>query len=373
MRTVSIQLVNALYDPQSAMPIDKIFYDNAILDIELDGISSQVYFLLKQQGRLDQTPSFFQARLKETYERGLYQNLFIKNQTDLILKEFEDEKLDVIALKGVYFAEKYFGHIGARTTSDIDLLIRLEDLKKAIDTVKSLGFLMEAEVIPGYFHCSLSKKLPYSKIPLVVELHWSLIKEHTSRFAAEDIWNNSTSVGQFSHIKELSSQHTFYMILLHGWRHNLNSLKYFLDIIQVINKMNDEIDYRILLKLAKSHQTLKRITRTLSIVYQQFPHLDNVKRFPNKRAAISWEFRSSKGLKQLIKFIDYKFFSFDMGKHSLIELFRWIWPSKMDAYAQSGEDFHGLSVFKLYPLLYKKRFTKLIEARHLKSKKGSNR
>ncbi|WHY89108.1 nucleotidyltransferase family protein [Neobacillus novalis] len=368
-----MELVKALYDPQSALPNDKKYYENAILGIELDGISSQVYFLLKEQGRLDQTPSFFQARLKETYEKGLYQNLFIKNQMNLILKEFEDERLDVIALKGVNFAEKYFGHIGARITSDIDLLIRLEDLEKAIDIAKSLGFLLEKEVIPGYFHCSLSKELPHSKIPLVVELHWSLIKEHTSKFSAEDIWNKSTLVGQFSYIKELSPQHTFYMILLHGWRHNLDSLKYFLDIIQVIYQMDDEHDYEILLKLAKSHQTLKRITRTLSIVYQQFPYLDHVKKFPNKRATISWEFSSSKGLKQLIKFIDYKFFSFDMAKHSLIELFRWIWPSKMDAYSQSGEDYQGPSVFKLYPLLYKKRFTKLIEARRLKSLRSGNR
>ncbi|WP_207627600.1 MULTISPECIES: nucleotidyltransferase family protein [Bacillaceae] len=368
-----MELVKAIYDPKSLMPTDKKFYENTIQDIELDGISSQIYFLLKEQGRLEQTPSFFQARLKETYERGLYQNLFIKNQTNQILKKFEDERLDVIALKGVYFADKYFGHIGARTTSDIDLLIRLEDLEKAIDTVKSLGYLMEKEVIPGYFHCSLWKELPHSKIPLVVELHWSLIKEKTSSFEIEDIWNQSLSVGQFSYIKELSLQHTFYMILLHGWRHNLDSPKYFLDIIQVINQMDDEHDYEILLKLAGSHQTLKRITRTLSIVYQQFPHLDLVKKFPYKESTVTWEYRSAKGLKQFVDFIDYKFFSFDMDKHSFIELYNWIWPSRIDAIAQLGEDYHGLTNLKLYLLLYKKRLTKLIYSHRLKSRRGNNR
>ncbi|WP_084375016.1 nucleotidyltransferase family protein [Neobacillus soli] len=370
---MSIELVKALYDPQSAMPIDKMFYDDALMDIELDGISSQVYFLLKQQGRLDQTPSFFQARLKETYEKGLYQNLFIKNQTDLILKEFEDEKLDVIALKGVYFAEKYFGHIGARTTSDIDLLIRVEDLEKAIDSVKSLGFLMESGVIPGYFHCSLSKKLPHSPIPLVVELHWSLINERTARFNVEDIWKQSTPVGECLHIKELSLHHTLYMILLHGWRHNLDSLKYFLDIIQVINKLDEEDNYETLLKLAKSHQTFKRIKRTLSITYQNFPQLNDVKKLPNDISTFSWEYRTSKDLKQFIAFLDFQFFSFDRANHSFIRVIRWICPSRMDAYAQVGVKDNRLSIFKVYILLYKKRLTHLVETRLLKSGKSNNR
>src|SRR5207249_983418 len=151
----------------------------------------------------------------------------------------------------------------------------------------------------------------YSDLPLVVELHWSLVKENTSRFDINDFWDQAKPVAHFSHIKELSENHIFYMICLHGWRHNLDSLKYFIDIIQVIHKYRLVLDYQEIFTLAADHQTLKRMMRTLSIVYQQFPHLNNVLRFPVKKKKNLWEYRPVKGLKQYVDFLDYQFCSFE--------------------------------------------------------------
>ncbi len=43
------------------------------------------------------------------------------------------------------------------------------------------------------------------------------------------MWNDSSTIEGYQHVRELSDLHTFYMICLHGWRHNLDSLKYFID------------------------------------------------------------------------------------------------------------------------------------------------
>lgn len=102
-------------------------------------------------------------------------------------------------------------------------------------------------------------------------------------------------VSKSGYIKELSHLHTFYMICLHGWRHNLDSMKYFIDIIQIIDKVSNKIDYEQFITLAESRQTLKRMIRTLSIVYQQFPHIDDVKMFPFKAKNTLWEYQSVKG------------------------------------------------------------------------------
>lgn len=355
-----MELVRILYDNKKSLPQDESFYHLALEDIEHDGIASQVYFLLKQQGRLRQTPPFFQNRLKESYEKGLFQNLLIKNQTDVILKNFESTGIDVIALKGVYFAENHFGHIGARATSDIDLLIHLQDLNKAIEIIKTLGFTVEEEQVPGHFHCSFSKKLFGSFMPLVVELHWNIVKENTSQFNINDLWEQAQQVSQSKYIKELSPNHLFYMICLHGWRHNLDSTKYFIDIIQLIYKLGGKIDYDYLLKLAALHKTLKRLKRTLSIVYHQFPHLHEVKELPFKLKQTKWEYQNKKGLKQYIDFIDYQLFSYDTVKCSLIELQNLIWPSKYEVAAQiGGEQFETL--FKMYMALYKKRFISIVK------------
>lgn len=355
---MSIELIKAIYESQAPLSHNDHFYHKALQDIEHDGIASQVYVLLKQQGRLEQTPSFFQAWLKENYDKGLYQNLLIKNQTDLILKTFEDHGLDVVPLKGVYFAEKFFGHIGARATSDIDILIKYQDLEKAVQSIRILGFSVEEPEIPGHFHCSFSKQLPYSTMPLVVELHWSLIKENTSSFDIDDLWDKAKPVEFFSRIKELSPNYTFYMICLHGWRHNLDSMKYFLDIIQVLNKYREEIDFEEIFTCAAYHQTLTRMIRTLSIVYQQFPHLNNMKNLPFKKKKNLWKYRPEKGIKQYIDFIDYQFFSFDSTKHSLVEFVNWIWPSQYELSSQVDTQ-KGL---KVYLALYKKRVSSMVKA-----------
>lgn len=323
-----MDLIPVLYDPRAPLPTDLNFYEHMIDDIEFFGVSSQVYFLLQQRGKLDQTPSFFQERLKLNYMEAIYLNMFIRKQTEQLLLLFESREIDVIPLKGTVFAEKYFGHLGARPTSDIDLFVKLSDLEKSIACVKSLGYTFEQAFIPDHFHCSYSKLLPGSQIPLTVELHWDLLKSNTANFQINEFWNQAKALQPYKHIKQLSDDHTFYMICLHGWRHNLDSPKYFIDIIQMIHHLHEKLDYTVLLNHAAAHQTLRRMIRTLSIVYKQFPHLQQIKPFLHQRSTLWWEYRAirkSDGytLKNYMDFIDYQFLSYDSVKHSLIEVTSW--------------------------------------------------
>ncbi|ULL16610.1 hypothetical protein DVH26_20485 [Paenibacillus sp. H1-7] len=319
-----IPMLQALYDPRSMLPLptDSAFYEQAKEDIAFFGISSQVYYLLKKRGQLDQTPLFFRTWLEQSYTEALYLNLFIERQMHQILSLFEEQGIEVIPLKGVLLAERYFGHVGARATSDIDLLIHPSDLERAVNWIKSLGFILEQERIPSHFHISYSKPLPNSPIPLTIELHWDLLKERTANLNINEFWEEARPLEPYKHIKELSSYHTFYLICLHGWRHNLDSLKYFIDMIQMIHVLQDELDYSIFLNNAASHKTLKRITRTIAIVYHYFPHLTRIKEFPVKSTRLWWEYeavrqQNDRTLKQYVNWIYYELFDFDSMKHTL--------------------------------------------------------
>jgi hypothetical protein len=323
---VIISLIQALYDPQMPIPHEWEYYEKVLEDIEFFAVSSQIYYLLKQQDQLAQTPPFFQTRLKQKYDETLQLNIFIKIQTEQIFREFEEKAIPVIPLKGVSFAETYFGHIGARGTTDIDLLIKKADVEKAIACVKALGYTMEQERIPAHFHWSFSKPLPHSLIPLTVELHWDLLVKDTSDLNIDEFWNQALPLQSYRHVKELSDFHTFYMICLHGWRHNMSAIKYFIDIIQMIHVLQDQLQYSDLLKAAAAHSTLKRLTRTLAIVYHHFPHLEWVTElpFPN-RTHLWWDYNAIRSLnhktiKPYINWVYYEFFDFDKVKHSFAAL-----------------------------------------------------
>ena len=315
-------LLHILYDSRIGLPNDSAYYWGLLDDIEKSNVHAQTYTIMKQVGRLEATPVFFQQILKERFQRVLFQNIVIKNQTNQILSEFEERGVEIIPLKGTAFAERHFGHLGARQTSDIDLLIKPTNMNQAIDIVKSLGYTEERKQIPFHFHRSYSKVLPGSPIPLTVELHWDILKQNTANFRIEELWEESSSITGSLYIKQLSNFHLFYMICLHGWRHNMDSLKYFIDIIQLISNL--DIDFKRLLKDASRHKTRKRIIRTLSIVYHQLPTLCLVKEFPVE-VPTSYDKRNT-SIKKYVDFIDYSFFSYDSPKHSMIELYHWLHP-----------------------------------------------
>lgn len=358
---MSIEIIKALYDPKEQLPQNPSFYKNAIEDIEFFGISSQVYYLLKEKGELGKTPLFFQERLKLKYLEALYQNLYIKNQTELILNALEENKIMVIPLKGVGFAEKYFGHIGARATTDIDILVKKKDIENVIRTVKLLGFTQGEDQISNHFHLNFSKLLPGSPVPLTVEIHWDILKEGSADFKIAEFWTNSKPIESKEYVRELSEYHTLYLIFMHGWSHNLISLKYFIDILQLLHILREQTNYSSLIEDVKKHKTFNRLVRTLSIVYNYFPHLEEVKEFPFKRTIPFWDYSlyrniNKKSIKTYLDYLNWQFFSYDTLKHSMFELREWLYPCKSGVTVQLGKE------VKRFPYLYllKKRLLTFI-------------
>ncbi|WP_421535641.1 nucleotidyltransferase family protein [Priestia sp. D3YE.R1] len=365
-----IEFIQSLYDQSRPLPENPDDYSAILEDIEYFHLSATIYSLLKQQGRMEQTPTYFRNQLKAEYQAVLYNNLYIKNQLKLILDTFEANDICAIPLKGILFNETYFGHFSARRTTDIDILIRKEDMEKAIRCIEELEYDTEGEYSSHHFHRSFGKVIPHSPVPLAIELHWDLLKEESSSLEIEQFWQHSAPLEGYKHIKQLSEVHTFYMICLHGWKHGMDSLKYFIDIIQTIHVLNHKIDYNALFKIAKNDQTLKRLTSTLTVVYNQFPHLDQINNLPfNKKSKIWWDYQeirygdrqSVKGFKNLIRV---HLSEYDRFEHSMIFFKRWLFPNKSEItnlYPPSIKH-KKYSIFKGYIKFYQKKFHTLFRA-----------
>lgn len=365
-----IEFIQTLYDQSRPLPENPNDYSSILEDIEYFHLSATVYSLLKQQGRMEQTPIYFQSQLQKEYQTTLYNNLYIKNQLKLVLDTFEANGISAIPLKGILFAETYFGHFSARRTTDIDILIRKEDMEKAKMCIQKLEYNVEGDWPSYHFHRTFSKMMPHSPVPLTIELHRDILRENSSSLEIEQFWKHSAPLEGYKHIKQLSEVHTFYMICLHGWKHGMDSLKYFIDIIQTIHVLNHKIDYNALFKIAKNDHTLKRLTSTLTVVYNQFPHLDQINSLPfNKKSKIWWDYQeirygdrqSVKGFKNLIRV---HLSEYDHFKHSIIFFKRWLFPNKSEItnlYPPSIKH-KKYSIFKGYIKFYQKKFHTLFRA-----------
>ncbi|WP_160911309.1 nucleotidyltransferase family protein [Halobacillus litoralis] len=320
--------VNQLYSNCSFSGVD---FRILIEEVDKDGVSPQIYALLVEQGRLEETPHFFQVRLLEKVKHNRYSSVFIKCETDRILTECDKQQYEVIPLKGIYFAEDYYGDYSHRTTSDIDILIRKERLDDVIQLVKDLGFVEEETHISGHFHRSFSKPLPHSAIPLTVELHWELMRPDTSSVDTDFLWSRSVPFKSYDNIKKLSPTHTFYFMCLHAWRHNLDSIKHDLDVIQTMKHMPRNL--AAVLQLAKRHQTYKRLTRTLAILYERYPILRE--RYPSPQVKALWFHKIEKfNWSKAMIFFDYQVLSYDSLKHRITETGRLFFSPESRKYGQ---------------------------------------
>ncbi|WP_368657348.1 nucleotidyltransferase family protein [Metabacillus halosaccharovorans] len=336
------RFIKELYKVSSSLQLNYSTEEYKVLETELNhfNLGPQVYSLLKQNRHLDKIPIHFKDVLTIQYENQLILNFLIKNQTDLVLSSLEEKNIFVISLKGPLFSEKYFGDFAARSSSDIDILVMENQIDETIECIRSLGFITEEKNDEGHFHKTFSKPLPGSGIPLLIEIHWNFLKENTSNFPMDELWIHAIPIKNFQFVKELSTFYTFYFIILHAWRHNLDSLKHFLDIIQIIHMHHNELDIELLLQTARKHKTFKRIKRTLSIVYQQFPNTNQLLELPfRKKYGTRWRngvILAEKIDKRLVylDFIDYQFNSYDTLYHRGIALFEWLFPSKFGLEAE---------------------------------------
>lgn len=363
-------LLQAIYSG-SPLPDDPDFYKKAMEDVQFSSIAPQTFFLLKKQKRLKKTPGFFQAALKKESEQALYQNLLLKKQLDQLLEHFESIGIDVIPLKGSRFAEKYFGHLGARRTGDIDVLVKPMQMEQVVQCISTLGFSPGKEYAPEHFHKVFSKTLPGSPLGVTVEIHWHILRAGTSNLDIGTFWEQARAIEPFHHIKELSPLHTFYMICLHGWNHDMNGWRYFIDIVQLIHELKDQIDYDSFLKLAAEQKTLNRVARTLSIVYHEFPHLEAILPLPQKKDSTFWwnidhmdlqEQQSESAFRfvtRLNQLMDY-----DTNKQRLVAAGRMILPDPLYLMPELGEKGKHMPVFIKYMLLYGKRIQRLFKVTH---------
>lgn len=316
-------------------------------DINVFAIKSQVYHYLKSHPQISSYSLFFLNNLKDSYERASYQNLMLRHELSQLLDFFEEEALEVIPLKGIIFSETYFDSFLARGTADIDLFIRSQDLQKSIALVKAAGFTKEELEDPSNNHCSFVKTNSNSSLSVTVELHWNLDKEYYSDLNIDVFWDNSIRYSNYQYVKELSIQDTFYFTCLHAVRHKMDSLKYFIDLLQILSRYALEIDYNQLKSRAKADKTWRKVNTCLSILYSELPFLKGVKSYPFQKKVLFWSLENARKAQRNHKdfsYYMYKFYFnhclFDSIKHLITstKTFHFIYPPKTYLEYFLGED-----------------------------------
>ncbi|GIP05311.1 hypothetical protein J28TS4_37180 [Paenibacillus lautus] len=271
-RDILVMFLDELY--QGRLPsLSESQYDKLMEDVVLFDIGPQVFSELQRKHLLLQIPEKFRRKLSSDANTVLLQNLFIKIELKKILQTFEASCIEAIPLKGTLLAERYFGGLAARGTTDIDLLVGKEDLHRAATLLTNVGFV-KAAGDATHFHEEYVKSLDNDNFPsLTIELHWNISREDFTATDVSRLWDEACVMSDFNYIYELSPLHTFYHICLHGMNHHMMSMKYFVDIATIIHSLDTRLDYAKLLDMAAADRNLSKVWIALNLVYSMFPHL----------------------------------------------------------------------------------------------------
>ncbi|EGL19567.1 MULTISPECIES: nucleotidyltransferase family protein [unclassified Paenibacillus] len=302
-----IRFMNDLYVVHGAFSFTEEEYGQIAEDLDLFSITAQVYHMLKEKGRLGELPLFLQDRLKRKAEATLFQNLLLKTETDRLLRLFEEAELSVMLLKGVHFAETYFGHIGARGTTDIDLLVEPDHLNKAIEIVESAGYGIQETY--GSDHHIVLQKTNAQRIQIDVEVHWALARNELYKIDHKSFWLRSSPLSDFSYVRQLSPEDVFYMICLHGAQHYMISPRYSLDILHLTQIKPQIFDWDVIYRRMEAEHTRNRIILACTETKSLFKNCCMDERFIRKGSA-GWEYREMRAAATENKRIRYYFKTF---------------------------------------------------------------
>ena len=227
-----------------------------------NGVSAVVYSKLNEIKKdCTHIPSFILKKLKKVYYLNATKNSLIYEELGKVLKIFSNAGLQVIVLKGAVLAEKIYGNLALRPMTDVDLLVKKEDLIFLDEQMKILGYrpsdisVKDIDFSSGYLttidYRSLSPNSPSFHV------HWHFVnssipnESYIKSIKIEDIWRDAEKT-RISDVETMvmAPHHLLIHLSEHALRvtHSLSKISFFCDIGEVVNSYQERLDWDRLLK-----------------------------------------------------------------------------------------------------------------------------
>jgi hypothetical protein len=196
--------------------------------------------------------------LRKLYNGNVARNMLLYDELSKVLKTFKHAGIEVIVLKGAALAETSYRDIGLRPFSDVDILVREEDLQRAKKNLSELGYILDEDVSPERYNEEFGCDLYYAGKVNILEIHWDIVRKTWSdrytRIEIERIWERAVPakiVGVDTLV--LSPEDTLLHFCVHLPRHRYNRLIWLCDILEVIE--HSDIDWDYVIKSAEKYRT----------------------------------------------------------------------------------------------------------------------
>ncbi len=212
-------------------------------------LASFLYIILKNNSL--SLPFDFLSFLKNVYYRDLFRYIVLFNELLTILDAANKKSILIIPIKGFSIGEEYYKKFGFRPLSDIDLLIKEEELEKGIKLLCELGyeknFFGAKESYWRNKQCHINFLKRNKNGSILVELHWSLDFKRDNKYALSCLWKRLKKVKiKDKEIFVMAPEDTLFSLALHQRRFGkVFNLKYICDVGIILEKEKLNWEYII--------------------------------------------------------------------------------------------------------------------------------
>jgi hypothetical protein len=195
------------------------------------------------------------------FQASARHNLYLLGELHKILDLLEQHDVQCMPWKGPTLAQLAFGDVALREFSDVDVLIREYDVRKALAVLKRYGFtcMHRAEWVEPYLRFGHELDFASPDGSFQLDLQWRFAKKWVT-FPVDEgaVWERATFSSVSGRAIRQPALHDYILLLCgHGYRHCWCSLKWISDISAFLHAFNGQVDWSSLVAQARASGGLR--------------------------------------------------------------------------------------------------------------------
>jgi hypothetical protein len=243
------------------------------------GLYPLLYIHIKEVQHCHLVPQEFMNRIKKAYHENTARNMLLYHELKRIIRAFRSAGIDAILLKGAALAKIVYEDIGLRSMSDLDILVKQEDVVHIEEIMSSLNYVsvvgqQEEKWDEKHFHLPQYK---HRENNTVVEIHRN-ITEKSIFLDTDQWWKRARPVtidGCDAYIPSPEDMliHLCIHLYNHGYVNNI-MLRGLCDINETIVHYKDEVNWNLLRNIINKHGIHKQVNSIFYLVREIYDYND---------------------------------------------------------------------------------------------------
>jgi hypothetical protein len=235
-------------------------------------VEALLFASLRSQPR-ESLPLDPESRLRANYEWNARKNLYLSGQLLQISRLFARKGILAVPVKGPLLASAAYGDVGLRTFSDLDFVVRRQNVLSARDILLEAGFQMYSGVhwpSNAAYLRSINSEFTMCKGEISVDLHWRLLPAYFPfHLDSESLWADviTQTIGG-TKVPAFSPEHQLLYLAAHGTKHYWAKLRWACDMARFLQV--EQLDWSRVHELSRAAGNPNILSHALALVRNLF-------------------------------------------------------------------------------------------------------